>query len=177
MSDALFATTSALKRRIEAVTGDNTVHVGAPSPDEVGERRISLTLFDIHPSAALRNVPRFAAPPTSGPVSGPASPIDAIALDLRYLIVCFRSQQNAVGADADELKALGGIVAALHANPLLDATPAANDEPPPANPLVAEAAFAEQIVRVSLESYALDRRRVRHRQEHDAQADPAPARA
>lgn len=157
MSDALFSTTVALKRRIEAAAGVMT-HVGAPSPDDVGDGGIALTLFDVKPSAALRNVPRFAAAPTSGPVTGPAAKVEAVALDLRYLIVCFRAKGSPAGADPKELKTLGRIIAALHADPLLDATAAANDEVPGPNPPPAEkdAAFAEQIVRLSLESYALD---------------------
>ncbi len=154
MSDALFSTTVALARRIQAASGA-IVHVGAPRPDDVADGGIALTLFDVKPSAALRNVPRFATAPTSGPVSGPAALQEAIALDLRYLVVFFRP--NSVGADPDELKALGKVVAALHANPVLDATAAANDEvPADASQEQQDAAFAEQIVRLSLESYGLD---------------------
>lgn len=152
MSDALFATTQALKARIEAVTGANTVHVGAP-PADVADGSIALILFDIQPNAALRNVPRFAAPPTSGPVLGSAARLQSIALDLRYLIFCLRADSNSFGADPVELKQLGRIVAALHADPVLDATPAANDSPQPNPP---PAVYEQQIVRVSLESYGLD---------------------
>lgn len=157
MSDALFSTTVAFKRRIEAATGI-MVNVGAPATDDVGDGGIALTLFDVRPSAALRNTPRFAPAPTSGPVTGPAAEVDAIALDLRYLLVCFRAQGSGVGADPKELKSLGRIVAALHADPVLNATAAANDEPPGPNQPQAErdVAFAEQIVRLSLESYGLD---------------------
>jgi uncharacterized protein DUF4255 len=157
VSDVLFSTTVALKRRIEAATGIMT-RVGAPDADDAGDGGISLTLFDVKPSAALRNVQRFAAAPTSGPVTGPAAQVEAIALDLRYLIVCFRAKGGPVGADPRELKTLGRIIAALHADSVLDATAAANDELPGPNPPQAEkdAAFAEQIVRLSLESYGLD---------------------
>lgn len=151
MSDALFATTQALKARIEAATGAS-VHVGAPPPD-APDGSIALVLFDIMANAALRNVPRFASPIASGPVTDPPARIESIAVDLRFLIFASRSGTEAFGADPVELKQLGQIVAALHADPVLNATHLANFAPPgdPPNPV-----FDEQIVRVSLESYGLD---------------------
>lgn len=152
MSDALFATTQALRARIAAASGASMVHVGAPPDDAVGDA-IALILFDIQPNAALRNVTRFAAPPSTGPVTGPAARVEAIALDLRYMVYCPRANGTAFGSDPEDLRQLGAIVAALHADPVLNATPVPPDPPPPELPA---GSLEEQIVRVSLESYGLD---------------------
>jgi hypothetical protein len=152
--DALFNTTMALRRRILDAGLPNRVHVGAPVPGEVGDAEVSLTLFDIHPSAALRNTPRFAPPPSKGPVTGPAAPIESIALELHYLISCHR--KGGIGDPTTfptELAMLGRIVASLHANPILSI---AAEPDPDAEDAEQEAALAEQIVSLSLESYGLD---------------------
>lgn len=156
--DALFNTTMALRRRIADATRENGneigVHVGAPVHSD-GNDRIALTLFDVQPSAALRNTPRFAPAPTTGPVAGPGAPIEAIALELRYLIVCYgpKTIGNEPPAEPNELRALGRIVAALHLNPTLSVAAAPD---PDADQAEQDAALAEQIVRLSLESYGLD---------------------
>lgn len=152
MSDALFATAQAFKARIEDAIGTGQVHVGAP-PADAPDGSLALVLFDIQPNAALRNVPRFASPIASGPVTAPPVPIETIAVDLRFLIFAARSGSESFAADPEELKQLGRIVAAFQADPVLDATHLANFTPPPAAPNLV---FDEQIVRVSLESYALD---------------------
>ena len=153
MSDALFATSQALKARIEAVTGV-TVHVGGP-PSDPPDDGIVLILFDVQPNAALRNVPRYASPAAGAPITGAAPRIEAIALDLRYVIFCYRDGGNAFGADPNELKQLGRIVATLSADPVLNVTLAAPPAVPP--PIVPPPpVLEEQIVRVSLESYGLD---------------------
>lgn len=152
--DALFNTTMALRRRILDAGRPNRVYVGAPVPAELGDAEVSLTLFDTRPSAALRNTPRFAPPPSKGPVTGPAAPIESIALELRYLIACYR--KGGVGdptAFPDEQATLGRIIASLHADPVLSI---AAEPAPGAGPAEKEAALAEQIVRLSLESFGLD---------------------
>ena len=152
MSDALFATAQAFKARIEAAISTGIVHVGAP-PSDAPDGSLALVLFDIQPNAALRNVPRFASPITTGPVTEPPVQIETIAVDLRFLIFAARSGSESFAADPEELKQLGRIVAAFQADPVLNATHMANFTPPPAPP---NPVFDEQIVRVSLESYALD---------------------
>jgi hypothetical protein len=152
--DALFNTTMALRRRILDSGRPNRVHVGAPVASEIGDAEASLTLFDIHPSASLRNTPRFAPPSTTASVSEPAARIESIALELRYLVTCYR--KGGIGDPAafpDELATLGRIVAALHADPVLSISA---EPDPEADEAEQEAARAEQIVRVSLESYGLD---------------------
>jgi hypothetical protein len=155
--DALFNTTMALKSRLVTALGTPPVgvYIGPPVANEVGDAAVSLTLFDVHPSAALRNTPRYTPPPSRGPVTGPATPIESIALELRYLIVCYRKM--GLGPDAatfpTELAALGRIVAALHVDPVLSV---AAEPDPNADPAEQDAALAEQIVRLSLESYGLD---------------------
>lgn len=154
--DALFNATMALRKRIGDSIGDpNRVHVGSPVPAEVGDAEVSLTLFDVHPSAALRNSQRYAPPPSTGPVTGPGLPVESVALELRYLIVCYRRK----GLDGEaspfptELATLGRIVAALHRDPVLSIAAAPD---PTADPVEQAAALAEQIVRLGLESYGLD---------------------
>ncbi|MEA3037510.1 MAG: hypothetical protein QOE79_23 [Sphingomonadales bacterium] len=152
--DALFNTTMALRQRILAAGQPNRVYVGAPVAAEVGDAEVSLALFDIHPSAALRNTPGYAPPPSKGPVTGPAAPIESIALELRYLISCYR--KGGVGdpvAFPNELARLGRIIASLHADPVLSI---AAEPAPGSGPAESDAALAEQIVRLSLESYGLD---------------------
>lgn len=152
--DALFNTTMALRRRILDAGDPNRVYVGAPVPTEVGDAEVSLTLFDIHPSAELRNTPRFAPPPSKGPVTGPGAPIESIALELRYLIACYR--KGGVGDPTpfpEEQAMLGRIIASLHADPVLSI---AAEPAPGAGAAETEAALAEQVVRLSLESYGLD---------------------
>lgn len=152
--NAIFATTMALRRRIETAAKITNIHVGAPNLDDVGDGGVALTLFGVQPSAALRNTPRFAPAPTTGPVKGSGALIEAVPLDLRYLIVCFRAKgmDNGLG-EPDELTTLGRIIAALHADPVLNAAAAPPEGVPPQE---RDAALAEQLVRLSLESYMLD---------------------
>lgn len=157
--DALFNTTMALRRRLIEATleGGNPVgiHVGSPLASEVGDSAISLTLVDVQPSAALRNAPRIAAAPSTGPVTGPGATVEAIALELRYLIVCHRKRAvgNESGTFPTELSTLGRIIAALHADAVLSVAAVTDAD---ANPDQQEAALAEQLVRLSLEPYGLD---------------------
>lgn len=155
--DALFNTTMALRQRIgEAIANPHGVHVGSPVAAELGDALVSLTLFDVHPSAALRNTPRFAPPSSKRPVAGPGEPIESVALELRYLIACYRKKglDNQAAPFPSELASLGLIIAALHRDPVL--TVAASEAPPGASDAEKEAALAEQIVRLSFESHGLD---------------------
>jgi hypothetical protein len=117
---AIFDTTMALRRRIKQATGAASVHVGPPLRGEMGDATIALFLFHIQPSAELRNTPRFASPP-AGPATGPAVAIDAIPLELRYLIVCYRGENQGgnSGPEPGELETLGTIIANLHGDPIL----------------------------------------------------------
>lgn len=158
--DALFNASMALRRRIVDATLDQgsavAVHVGSPVAAEVGDAAVSLTLFDVHPSVALRNTPRFSPPPSAGPVTGPAALIESVALDLRYLIVCYRKKalgNNEAGTFPTELAMLGRIIAALHSDPVLSIAAEADAN---AGQEEKDAALAEQTVRLSAEPYGLD---------------------
>jgi hypothetical protein len=117
---ALFDTTLALARRIRQATGLE-VHIGSPLKREMGTARVALSLVHLQPNAALRNTPRFAAPPVSGPVTAPAPLMDAVAFDLHYLITCYRPPTAADVAPPEpgELVSLGQIIALLHSDPAL----------------------------------------------------------
>jgi len=117
---ALFDTTLALARRIRDATGLE-VHVGSPLRKEMGAARIALTLVHIQPNAALRNTPVFRAPPASGPVTAAATPIAAIALDLHFLITCYRppTPGGVAAPEPGELTSLGKIIRVLHGDPIL----------------------------------------------------------
>jgi hypothetical protein len=117
---ALFDTTLALARRIRQATGLE-VHIGSPLKREMGTARVALSLVHLQPNAALRNTPRFGAPPASAPVTAPAPLMAAIAFDLHYLITCYRPPTPADVAPPEpgELVSLGQIIALLHSDPAL----------------------------------------------------------
>ncbi len=117
---ALFDTTMALARRIRQATGLE-VHIGSPLKREMGDARIALSLVHIQPNAALRNTPRYAAPPSSAPVTAPAPLVDAVPFDLHYLITCYRppTAGGIAPPEPGELGNLGQIIAALHAGSVL----------------------------------------------------------
>jgi hypothetical protein len=116
----MFDTTLALARRIRQATALE-VHIGSPLKREMGTARVALSLVHLQPNAALRNTPRFAAPPASAPVTAPAPLIDAVAFDLHYLITCYRPPTPADIAPPEpgELVSLGQIISLLHADPAL----------------------------------------------------------
>lgn len=141
---AIEQTTQALKLLLERAIADNQgdddkkVHIGAPIKDERDDLTVSLFLFHIEPNAELRNEQRYEAPPAVEPASGPAGQLDALPLDLRYLITVFRDGDLRT-ADPNELATLGKIIQVLHAEPTLT------------GPLL-----PNQIVRVTPEPYPME---------------------
>ena len=109
--NAIFNTTEALKLRLQEAVGA-PVYVGPPIKDDVGELRASLFLFNVVPNRDLRNVERV-VPPSGGSAPGAAGArVDALPVDLRFLISVFR-----MGNDHNELTTLGKIMLALHREP------------------------------------------------------------
>ncbi len=115
---AIEQTTQALKLLLEQAITPGSVHIGAPIKDERKSKEASLFLFHIEPNAELRNEQRFEAPPAVGPAPRPAEQLDALPLDLRYLITVFRRGDIST-ADPNELTTLGQIIQVLHAQPTL----------------------------------------------------------
>jgi hypothetical protein len=120
--DAIQLTTLAFKDLLEAALATlpaepRTLYVGPPSDNEAAEAAASLFLYHLVPNADLRNDPEAAA--LRGPLADQNPEANAIPLDLRYLVTVFR--KAAVGAQGDpaELLALGRIIAAVHAAPVL----------------------------------------------------------
>ncbi len=124
---AIEQTTMALKSLLEQAITPGKVHVGAPIKDERSSKEVSLFLFHIEPNAELRNERRFERPPAVGPASRPAEQIDALPLDLRYLITVFRKGDIST-ADPNELTTLGQIIQVLHAQPTLTGSQLPNQE-------------------------------------------------
>lgn len=114
-------TTQALKSVLERAIIPGSVHIGAPIKEERKSKEVSLFLFHIEPNAELRNEQRFEAPPVAERAGRPAEQLDALPLDLRYLITVFRKGDIST-AEPNELTTLGQIVQVLHAHPTLPAT-------------------------------------------------------
>jgi hypothetical protein len=140
--DAIFATTTALKDRLEAApgVGIGSIHVGLPK--DIGNGKASLFLFNVLPNRELRNAEHFRQPSGGVPPSAPARPVNALPVDLRYLISVARIPNPAPGADAAELKTLGAIMLALHLDPVLQVDPGPDE--------------GQQTVRVTLEPYSIE---------------------
>ncbi|WP_010183093.1 Pvc16 family protein [Sphingomonas sp. PAMC 26605] len=137
---AIFDTTLALKRRIEAgLAPGETVYVGQPVRAELGESSVALFLFSAEPNRDLRNTVRTALPTGLGPQTAPLGEERAIPLDLRYLVAAFRKTGAAPGADPEELLRLGEVIQALENDPMLT-----------------EAEAAGQLVRITLEPAPID---------------------
>jgi hypothetical protein len=85
----------------------------------VGQRRVALFLFHIEPNRELRNTERLTSPPLDAPPDGPLLPLDALPLDLRYLISVFRRADGGGIADPNELTTLGQVIQVLHGAPTL----------------------------------------------------------
>jgi hypothetical protein len=117
---ALFDTTMAMARRIRDATGLE-VHIGSPLRREMGTARVALTLVHVQPYAALRNTPVYRAPPSSGPVTAPASAVAAIPFDLHFLVTCYRppTPGGVAPPEPGELTSLGQIIRVLHADAIL----------------------------------------------------------
>jgi hypothetical protein len=115
---AITQTTEALRRRIEEAISPGAVHIGAPIRDERINSEVSLFLFHIEPNAELRNERRFGAPSASESAQRPVMQLDALPLDLRYLITVFR-RGDINTADPNELTTLGQVIQALQGQPTL----------------------------------------------------------
>jgi hypothetical protein len=120
--DAIQLTTLAFKDVLEAALAGlpqdpKTVYVGPPSDNEAAEAAASLFLYHLVPNADLRNDPEAAA--LRGPRADRAPAANAIPFDLRYLVTVFRKAAAGAQGDPLELLALGRIIAAVHAAPLL----------------------------------------------------------
>ena len=111
--NAIFNTTEALKLRLQDAVGA-PVYVGPPIKDDVGELRASLFLFNVVPNRDLRNVERVVPPPGGSAPGAAGARVDALPVDLRFLISVFR-----MGNDHNELTTLGKIMLALHREPNL----------------------------------------------------------
>lgn len=144
MSDTVIGkTTEALKVLLEqefrrSGQDDNqqkNVYIGAPIKDERGGAAVSLFLFHIEPNAELRNQSRFDAPVAGQLATRPAEQLDALPLDLRYMITVFREGN----AEPNELITLGQVIQALHAQPTLTLPELSN-----------------QIVRLTPEAYPME---------------------
>ncbi|SUS04683.1 conserved hypothetical protein [uncultured Defluviicoccus sp.] len=116
---AIAATTDALRGVLEQAIGANQIYVGPPITAQVATRRASLFLFHLEPNVELRNQPRLGAPPPTGPATQAAAELNALPLDLRYLITVFRTTGTGPEADPNELTTLGQIIQALHATSTL----------------------------------------------------------
>jgi hypothetical protein len=116
---AIFDTTEALRLRLgQAVGGAGRVHVGPPIRNEVGQSWVSLFLFHLQVNAGLRNEIRYAPPPVLEPASHVTRPLDALPLDLRFLITVFRTPEN-TARPPNELESIGRIIQELHSQPVL----------------------------------------------------------
>jgi hypothetical protein len=129
----------ALRELVEPEMSADKVYVGAPNRNDIGNHWASLFLFHIAPNAELRNADRFAAPPAIQPADRPAERLDALPLDLRYLITVFRWMGERGMGDFNELTTLGHIIRILHAQPTLAAPRVPN-----------------QVVRLMLEPYPME---------------------
>jgi hypothetical protein len=136
---AIVKVTEGIRTRLEQAVGSNNVYVGPPMAAEVGERLVSLFLFHIVPNREMRNQPRYSQPSQSQPPQQPSQLLDALPLDLRYLITVFRRAGAAGLAEPNELLTLGQIFRVLQANPTLSG-----------------AALQEQLVRLTLDPYPME---------------------
>jgi hypothetical protein len=134
---ALIQTTEALRARLNDVLGVGSVHVGAPLKGERQNRTVSLYLYNIQPNRDLRNVDRHTPAPPGAPPGGLLPIVDALPVDLRYLISVFR--ENPLAEEPTELARLGLIMRALHAEPTLSGS-----------------ALPGQTVRLTPEPYAIN---------------------
>ncbi len=138
-SSALFDTATALRTRIGSAVpgGAGAIHIGPPVAAELGGKKISVHLFHLQVNKELRNDVRFSSAPATSPASAPPERLNALPLDLRFLVTVLRD--NPVNVDPDELTLLGQIIQVLHAEPTL-----------------AGPSMAGQIARVTPEPYPME---------------------
>jgi hypothetical protein len=136
---AIVKITEGIRTRLEQAVGNNNVYVGPPVASEVGERLVSLFLFHIVPNREMRNQPRYTQATQPQPPQQPGQLLDALPLDLRYLITVFRRAGAGGLAEPNELLTLGQVVRVLHAQPMLSG-----------------AAFQEQLARLSIDPYPME---------------------
>jgi len=117
---AVFETTQALRNRIGSVVEDGVsrVHIGPPLRNEVGQARVSLFLFHLQVNAELRNQIRRSPPPALQPSEQSGEIINALPLDLRYMITVFRLPDH-TAIEPNELITLGEIIRILHSDPMV----------------------------------------------------------
>jgi hypothetical protein len=121
-ANAIALITDAVRGRLEAAVGAGRVYVGPPVAEDVGDRRLALFLFHVLPNQAMRNESHYVAASTDP--QDPFVEVNAIPLDLRYMVSAFRATGTGTGgtADADELLSLGAAIQQLHAHPDIDAS-------------------------------------------------------
>jgi hypothetical protein len=121
-ANAIALITDAVRARLEAAVGVGRVYVGPPVAEDVADRKLALFLFHVLPNQAMRNESHYV--PASSDPQAPLGEVNAIPLDLRYMISAFRSTGTGTGgtASADELLTLGAAIQHLHAHPDIDAS-------------------------------------------------------
>lgn len=127
-ADAIAAVTEALRVRLETAVGVGEVYVGPPVSGDVGPRRVALFLFHLEPNRELRNTERLTPPPAGTPPTDPSIALNALPMDLRYLISVFRRAGGGGVADANELTTLGQVIQVLHAQSTLGGSLLSNQE-------------------------------------------------
>jgi len=129
-ADALKQVSTALKDRIEAVVGANTVHVGPIDDDEAANAPLVLFLYRVAINADLRNLGHRL--PAANPQDPPIVYENALPFDLFYLLSASPSKAD---TDLEGLAQLGQAIQVL------------NDQP-----LFVGAAVSGEIVRLSIDS-------------------------
>jgi hypothetical protein len=112
--DAIYNTTEALRTRLEQSVGADRVYVGPPIKNDMKDLKASLFMFNVVPNRDLRNIERVASAPSGSAPNAAGARVEALPVDLRFLISVFRS-----GTDPNELTTLGEIMLALHLEPTL----------------------------------------------------------
>jgi hypothetical protein len=115
-ADAIQRTAEALQSVLASATG-GAVMIGSPEQRPADGPGVSLFLYHLAPNPDLRNEPHHR--PRAGDVTTRTGPVDAVPLDLRFLITVFRTLGGDPAASPTELRTLGAIIQALHATPVL----------------------------------------------------------
>jgi len=112
-ADALKQVSTALKDRIEAVVGANTVHVGPIDDDEAANAPLVLFLYRVAINADLRNLGHRL--PAANPQDPPIVYENALPFDLFYLLSASPSKAD---TDLEGLAQLGQAIQVLNDQPL-----------------------------------------------------------